>query len=454
MRRLCNEQQRVACALGGIYTALSVDGVLPILHCGPGCIVSISSMLSVANGGQNAAKFMEPSLPCTNFCDSDVVFGGTDRLHTLIERSLEYYDAELFLVVGGCASGIIGDDIEEVTGRFADADKPVIHAELPGFKGDNLYGHGKVLNALIDRCAVSGPGNAYTDPLLVNVLGVVPHYDPMWAATLDKLGAMLTRIGLNPNILYGRSGGLDKFEAIPSAGFNLVVSPWADLDVAGKLKDRFGTPYLHYPNIPIGPTEEAAFIRALTEYAGLDTANAEAYIAELAGRYNYYIDRSLVWLFDMHNLRSLPREFFMNASAAQSLALSKFLVNDLGMSPRGVFIPEGVPEEYRPAIRNMFDEIESGNGAVSFGVEFTDDGGALEQRLKDVDQTVRKSVILGSVWDDLLAKRYSMPFVSVSAPYGDALIGDKTYFGSEGAIGLISDIYNDAAAKGLMSPVL
>jgi hypothetical protein len=67
---------------------------------------------------------------------------------------------------------------------------------------------------------------------------------------------------------------------------------------------------------------------------------------------------------------------------------------------------------------------------------------------------VRKSVILGSVWDDLLAKRYGMPFVSVSPPYGDALIGDKTYFGSEGAVGLISDIYNDAAAKGLMSPVL
>jgi hypothetical protein len=101
-----------------------------------------------------------------------------------------------------------------------------------------------------------------------------------------------------------------------------------------------------------------------------------------------------------------------------------------------------------------FDAESANDGGASFEVEFTDDGGALEQRLADVDQSVRKSVILGSVWDDLLAKRYSMPFVSVSAPYGDALIGDKTYFGSEGAIGLISDIYNDAAAKGLMSPVL
>jgi nitrogenase molybdenum-iron protein beta chain len=441
----------MACALGGIYTALSVNGVLPVLHCGPGCIVSISSMLSVANGGQNAARFMEHSLPCTNFCDSDVVFGGADRLHTLIERSLEYYDAELFLAVSGCAAGIIGDDMDEVVSRFAGAGKPVIHAELPGFKGDNLYGHDKVLNALIDRCAAYDAGRR-ADPLLVNVFGVVPHYDPMWAATLDKLAATLTRIGLKPNILYGRNGGLDKFAAIPSAGFNLVVAPWTDLGVAETLKDRFGTPYLHYPNVPVGPTEEAAFIRTLTEYAGLDVTNSEAYIAELADRYNYYIDRSLVWLFDMHNLRSLPREFFMNASAAQSLALSKFLVGDLGMSPRGVCIPEGVPDEHRSPIGEMFHEIEK--GSLSFDVEFTDDGGALEQHLAGVDQTVRKSVILGSVWDDLLAKRYAMPFVSVSAPYGDALIGDKTYFGSEGAIGLIADLYNDAAAKGLMSPVL
>lgn len=33
----CSEQQRVACALGGIYTALAIDKVLPVLHCGPGC---------------------------------------------------------------------------------------------------------------------------------------------------------------------------------------------------------------------------------------------------------------------------------------------------------------------------------------------------------------------------------------------------------------------------------
>jgi nitrogenase molybdenum-iron protein beta chain len=447
----CNEQQRVACALGGIYTALAVEGVLPILHCGPGCIVSIGSMLSVANGGQNAVRFMEPSLPCTNFCDADVVYGGSDRLRELIARSLEYYDADLFLAVSGCTSEIIGDNVEEVARTFADAGKPVIHAELPGFKGDNLYGHSRVLNALIDRLAV--PADGPPDPLRVNVFGVVPHYDPMWRGTLEKLRALLTRIGLKPNILYGRGSGVKNFAEIPAAGCNLVISPWIDLDVAERLENRFGTPYLHYPNIPIGPTDEAAFIRAVTEFAGLDEGAAERYIGELADRYDYYIDGSLVWLFDMHNLRSLPREFFINAGAGPALSLTKFLVNDLGMSPRGIFVPEGVPEERRERVAGFFGEACCA-GFSSSDIVFTDDGAALELRLADVDQTVRKSVLFGSVWDDLLAKKSGMPFVSVSPPYGDVLIGDKTYFGSEGAIGLISDIYNDAAAKGLMSPVL
>lgn len=450
----CPEQQRAACAMGGVYTALSIERVLPVLHCGPGCVVGFGSVLANSNGGQNAVGYMESALPCTNFCETDVIYGGAERLRILAGKALQYYDAELFILAGGCTSEIIGDDIEDVAASLTTDEKPVIHVQLPGFAGNNLLGHSRVLHALIDqylrRFAEAPAGR---EPKSVNVLGVVPHYDAMWAATLEKLEALLAQIGLVPNVLYGRGKTLANFRAIPRASFNLVLAPWTDIDVAEKLRELYGTPYLHYPNIPIGPSEEALFIRALTEYADLHAGNAEEVIREREARYNYYIDRNIVWMFEMHNLRSLPREFFTNASAAQSLALTKFLSEDLGMTPRRIFIPEDVPEEYREQIIGYFGAVERA-GLTEDDIVFTDDGGAFEEYIKGVDQRVRKSVVFGSVWDDLIAKKLNMPFVSVSAPYGDALIGDKTYFGADGAIGLISDIYNDAAGKGLMSPVL
>lgn len=448
----CPEQQRVGCALGGIYTALSIGGVLPILHSGPGCIVSIGSVLAGSNGGQNAVPFMESSLPCSNFCDKNVVFGGTDKLRSITKHALKYYDAELFLLAGGCSSGIICDDIGEIAAELTTEEKSVLHVQLPGFKGNNIWGHTCVLSILIDQY-VAKYGKMEVKPKTVNVLGIVPHYDPMWAATLEKIESLLRQIGLEPNIIYGRGKGLQEVRQLPCAEFNLVLSPWVDLEIAQKLETRYGTPYLHFPYVPIGPTAEAEFIRSLTDYVKLDSDRSEKVIKSRNDRYNYYFDRNIVWLFDMHNLRSLPREFFINASAAAALSLTRFLAHDLGMSPRKIFIPEDVPSQYQEMVRSQLLEIDKAELDPD-DIVFTDDGGLFEQYLKDVDQTVRKSVIFGSVWDDLISKKLNMPFVSVSAPYGDVLIGDKTYFGTEGAIGLISDIYNDAAAKGLMSSVL
>ncbi|MBR3244587.1 MAG: nitrogenase molybdenum-iron protein, alpha and beta chain, partial [Parasporobacterium sp.] len=247
--------------------------------------------------------------------------------------------------------------------------------------------------------------------------------------------------------------GLQELRNLPTAELNLVLAPWVDLDIAKKLEKKFGTPWVHFPCMPIGPTAEAELIRVLTEKANLDPLRTEAVIKERTDRYNYYFDRNIVWLFDMHNQRSLPREFFVNTSASAALSVTKYLVRDLGLSPRKIFIPEDVPEKYQETVRNLFLQ-EAGEYISGDDIIFTDDGGLLEEHLKTVDQTVRKSAIFGSVWDDLPAKKYSMPFVPVGTPYGDILVSDKTYFGTDGAPGLMSDLYHEAEIKGLVSAVV
>ena len=448
----CPEQQRVGCALAGIYTALSIEGVLPIMHSGPGCIHAISSVLSVANGGQNPVPYMESVVPSSNLSEAEVVFGASDKLKSVLEHSLQYYKAEIFMLVTGCSAEIIGEDVGEIAEQYTTPEKTVLHVALPGFKGNNVWGHHQVLSALIDGY-VSEYGETEVVPKRVNVWGVVPHYDPMWVGTLEKLETLLRRIGLEPNIIYGPGRGIDALKKIPTAEYNLVLAPWTDLDIAKKLERTFGTPYIHFPYMPIGPTAEAELIRTLAETFDLDPVLTESVIKERADRYFYYFNRNLVWIFDMHNQRSLPREFFANASASAALSITKYFVSDLGLSPRRIYIPEDVPKKHRKTVKKLFLET-AGEYLTEEDIIFTDDGGLFEQYLKDVDQMVRKSAVIGSIWDDITAKKANMPFVSVCAPYGDVLVCDKQYFGTDGALTLMADLYNDAEKKGLVSAVV
>jgi nitrogenase molybdenum-iron protein beta chain len=423
-----------------------MERVLPILHCGSGCETSIGSMLGGANGGQNSASFMETALPCTQFCDKDVVFGGTERLESLIEYALKFYNADIFVVIDGCTSQIVGDDIEEVVSNFKSAAAPVIFASLPGFKGKNTWGHSQVLNALLDQYlppAFSGEKN----PKQVNVWGIVPYYDPFWLGNLEKLNELLEMLGLKPNIIYGRGKGIKNIDRIPAAEFNLLLSPWIDLDIVQKLEQKYGAPYLHYPNIPTGPTETAKFIRELVAYAHLNREKAERYIEDQEDRYWDFIKRNITWLYDDHNTRNRPREFYFNASAGQTLALTKYLVNDLGLSPRKLFISEEVPEEHHERIGAYFDDLELEDN--DFEIIFTNDGGLFEETLKSEELATRKSAIFGACYDLLTAEKNKLIFVAVSAPFGDHLIGPRNYFGYDGGLNLAMDLYNDATDHGM-----
>jgi len=431
MSESCAEQHRVGCALGGYYTALAIGGVLPVLHCGPGCQEQLQNVLAVVNGGQNAWPFHEMILPCTSFCESDVVFGGEEQLRKTVSYALESYKADALIIVGGCVSAIVGDDIADVARGFGGADTPVLFAELPGFKGNNLYGHGEVLHAILDHFAPS-PGEVV--PRMANVLGIVPFYDPFWEGTLENLSETLKAVGLTPNILYGRESGIENFKNVPRAEFNIVLSPWVDLDIAELLERRCGTPFFHYPAVPVGPAETKRFLRELAAYAKLDGGLVERYAADREDRYYYYINRSLSWI---HECRNATREFVVISSAAAALSFSRFLIGDLGLVPLKIYIVEDVPSLYQSIVEEYFRDVDY-DGPIE--VVFTDDGGLAASELTR-DNLPGRPLILGSAWDYVLAQNLSLPYIPISAPLGDYPIGAKNYFGYDGGISLFCEYY-------------
>ena len=64
------------------------------------------------------------------------------------------------------------------------------------------------------------------------------------------------------------------------------------------LESRFGTPFLHYPILPIGPTETSRFLRTLGEYAEVGHNRVEGFVSREEERYYHYVERIGDFLFE------------------------------------------------------------------------------------------------------------------------------------------------------------
>ena len=215
------DQARYKCALAAMQTVQSIPGAIPVLHSGPGC----ASKLNDNNG--TSGRFSPNIYPCTSISEKEVVFGGADKLRSTISNALKIIDADLFVVLSGCTGEIIGDDIQEVAEEFEDAEKPVIWAKTPGFKGNNYIGHDWILKSIFEQYVRKFKGEAPKEKGLVNLFAGVPQQDPYWLGNLRELERLLQSIGLKTNTIFGFGRGLENLQKIPTAEYTILVSPWA-----------------------------------------------------------------------------------------------------------------------------------------------------------------------------------------------------------------------------------
>lgn len=421
------------CALGAQQTVTAIERAIPIVHAGPGCSAKLFQAMACSAGNQGAGYAGGDSIPCTNMTEQDVVFGGEAKLRSLIEGTLKIMDGDFFVVLTGCTADLVGDDVGSVVREFQAGGVPIVYAETGGFKGDAYKGHELVLEAIIEQHLKPAP---VKQEKLVNVFASVPSHDPFWEGDLHELKLLLETIGLRANILFGYgSGGIEAINAIPAAAFNLVVSPYIGLKQVQLLEQKFGTPYLHYPVLPVGAAETGKFLKAVAEFAGMEEKFADKIIKRKEDEYYHYLSRAADFLIESRY--DLPKKFFNINDAAYALAISRFLVNDLGYVPAHQFITEDVPEEFRNAVAGYFQELAPG---ISSAVTFEQDGGLINEAILNLGINTTP-LILGSAWDTDVAEGVNGVHLSMGLPITDRLILHHTYVGYRGGLNLVEDIY-------------
>ncbi len=425
------DQQKYKCALAAMQSVQAITRAIPILHSGPGCAQKLSD--TVGSSG-----YFSPNIfPCTSINEKDVVFGGVKKLRSTIENALKVIDADLYVVLTGCIPEIVGDDVAECVAEFSDAEKPVIFASTAGFRGNNYKGHEQVIDAITEQLLKK---SSVHEPGLVNIWADVPYQDQFWLGNYQALAHLLEEIGLKPNVIFGYGNGIENIYKIPKAQFNLLVSPWVGLSSMKKMERKLGIPYLHIPTLPIGAYETSRFLREVGAYAGIDSSLIESVIDKKENYFYYLIERYADMFLEA---RVMAKQFSIISDAQYALGITKFLVNDLGLTPASQFVTDDTPKTHQDRIRSEFSNLNYGQKA---DVQFNADGYLIHKTIKEHDYN-GYPLILGSYFEKELTNELAGHFLNISWPVNDKVVMDESYVGYHGGIRLIEDIYSVALQR-------
>lgn len=421
------EAPRYSCALAGAYsTTIGIYGAVPILHSGLGCGIGQLFGQFYA-GGQNAGGPQGgTSTPCSGLVEEHVIFGGEDKLRRLIKSSLELMQGDIYAVLSGCVPSLTGDDVESVVKEFRNV-APIIYVKTAGFLGNSYDGYELFFEAVIDQLLTKLP----IKKGLVNVFGIVPYQHIWWKGNVRAIKETLQKLGLDVNIIFTEFEGLENLIKIPAAELNIVLSPWNGHKAARKLQEKFGTPFITLPGVPVGPKQTTKLLRAVGEALQLPELFVESVIEK--EEQNAY--RFVEYLGDVMIL-GLPHPYYsVVGDSGTAIGITKFLAEEVGYIPDKVIIADNPPEERRKEIiRALGSDLES---IVKPEVVFEADSHLIRQKLKEGNALV---LLASSLENPIASELGAAIHLTVSFPSYDRLILDRNYAGYRGGLTLMEDI--------------
>ncbi len=437
------EQERYTCAIGALQSVVAIPKAVPVLHSGPGCGNMIQGFFERSTGYAGGS-----TSPCTNFSEQEVVFGGIQRLRQIITNTYKVLDTDLQVVLTGCTAGIVGDDVGSLVAEFRAEGRPIVAVETPGFKCNNFESHSLVVNAIIDQYVslFDGENPVRSEKNTVNLLASLPYQDPFWKGNLGEYQRLLEGVGLKVQVLFGpKSGGVNEWQRIPRANFNILVAPWHGQPIAEHLEERYGQPYTQFPHIPVGANETERFLRqvltfAAERHAEIDEAAAAEFIRREREAYYEEIDNLATFLLEFRY--GLPNHVHILHDAGYVVGLSKFLLHEVGIVPKEQFIVDNTPEKFQEQIRA---ELKTTSDKRDIPLIFEPDAGRTQEIIRGLSHGGR-GLIIGSGWDKELAREKNYDFLSAAAPSPYRLVLTTHYVGFSGGLRVIEDIYDAVLA--------
>lgn len=252
-RNVLNDEPYGGCAFSGANsTCASIKGLAVILHSPLSCAQFTFQTVSCTYGRyachhKPVEGYAEPSVFTTRMGDSDMIFGGTEKLKDMLELCVSR-GHDRICVITSCPSGIIGDDVKSVVSSFRNGHPEVRIALIESdgnLNGDFMQG---VIDASISLCETFSEECEKTDS--VNLIGTKSlALNCMTAA--ETVREMLGRLGVEVNCIFPAGDSIESVARIRSAKLNIMTNPdLFTIQIGTYLDERFGIPFSPVPVRP------------------------------------------------------------------------------------------------------------------------------------------------------------------------------------------------------------
>lgn len=399
------------CVLHSTILAVSaMQNAIPLIHGPVSCTYHYKVFLEMFLGHKSR-------IVCSGLTESDVIFGAAEKLRQAIIETYERFRPELIGVLTTCAADLSGEDVkgvvDEVRKELTGCE--VIYVASGGFRGGSAgpnqgYGYHMVYNALVPLME---------EPKMkvrrsVNILGHV--HPPGTNQDIDEIVRPLKRMGVKINCVLTSGARLSDIRRVPEAELNVLRCENNARRTAEILKEKFGLPYTNLGMSPVGVKTNSEW---LMEVARALDMEGEA-------------RRVIQWEEDHARRKIQPiREAVQGKRAAvflspgKSIAVSKFLYEDLGIQPKVICLLH-----YNEWAIDTMKRFASGldlDPVIMVEPEYTEVISALEEHGIEL--------ALGGTTEKQICKRLGIPYVH-------EMVYEEPHQGYLGAVKLAQEIYD------------
>ena len=237
----CTQQAQPGAAQGGCAFDGAMIALVPITdaaHLVHGPIACAGNSWG-SRGSLSSGPMLYKTGFTTDVGENDVIFGGEKKLYKAILEVNENYKPAAVFVYATCVTALIGDDIDAVCKVAAEkTGTPVIPVIAPGFIGSKNLGNRFGGEALLEY-VVGTAEPEYTTPYDINIIGEYNIAGEMWGvlSLFEKLGIRV----------LSKITGDARYEEVRyahRAKLNVMICSRALLNMARKMQERYGIPYI------------------------------------------------------------------------------------------------------------------------------------------------------------------------------------------------------------------
>jgi nitrogenase molybdenum-cofactor synthesis protein NifE len=237
----CSQQAQPGAAQGGCAFDGAMISLVPITdaaHLVHGPIACAGNSWG-SRGSLSSGPMLYKTGFTTDITENDVIFGGEKKLYKAILEIKDRYQPKAVFVYATCVTALIGDDMEAVCKAATQKiGIPVVPVIAPGFIGSKNLGNRFGGEALLDY-VVGTAEPEYTTPYDINLIGEYNIAGEMWGVLplFEKLGIRV----------LSKITGDARYEEIcyaHRAKLNVMICSRALLNMARKMQERYGIPYI------------------------------------------------------------------------------------------------------------------------------------------------------------------------------------------------------------------